>query len=178
MIWESWYWKRPLLETAERLKALKSVAEPSEEQFVQLEKDIFIGFYSIRKLFETRTKVTDTTKAKKLQVTWHPNKGEKVTWRNNHKLDELYDFSDKNSEIRDAWFISSRIIHSFIFSPLLGENGLEAVLFTSDTDKDERIYSLDIDLVIDFFRLVGNDDPTHIHWQRNPDTDEELTVVE
>lgn len=177
MIWESWHWKRPLIETAQRLRALKDAAEPSEEQFVQLEKDIFIGFYSVRKLFETQTKVTDVTRATKLEVSWHANKGKRVTWRNNHKLDELYDLSQMSTEIRDAGFICGRIIHSFVFAPVIGDKGLEAVLFTSDTDKDKRLYSLHIDRVIELFELVGNDDPTEVHWQRDPDTDEEITVV-
>jgi hypothetical protein len=84
MISESWYWKQPLLETAQRLTLLKSATDVSEEQLVQFEKDIFIGFYSVRKLFEAQTKVTDATKEAKFDLNWHPNKGEMVTWRNSH----------------------------------------------------------------------------------------------
>lgn len=177
MIWESWYWKQPLRRFEKRLKALKASPEPSEEQLVQLEKDIFIGFYSVRKLFETPTKVTDATKATKLKLSWHPNNRKKVTWHNNHKLDVLYDLSNENHEIRYARFVCSRIIHSFIFAPVFGEDGLEAVLFTSDTDKDKRLYSLQIDEVIDFFELVGRDAPTHIQWREDPNSGEETTVV-
>jgi hypothetical protein len=178
MISESWYWKQPLLETAQRLTLLKSVIDVSEEQLVQFEKDILIGFCSIRKLFETQTKVTDAIKATKLDLSWHPNKGKKVTWRNNHKLDELYDFERGGRETRDVWFICGRLVHSFILAPLFSEaGGLEAILFTSDTDKDKRLYSLHIDRAIELFALVGGNYPTHIEWQRDPDTDEESTVV-
>jgi hypothetical protein len=178
MISESWYWKRPLIETAQRLTLLKSVADVSEEQLVQFEKDILIGFYSIRKLFETPTKVTDAIKETKFDLNWYPNKGEKVTWRNSHKLDELYDFEPGGREMRDAWFICGRVIHSFILVPLFAElGGIEAILFTSDTDKDKRLYSLHIDRVIELFTSVGSDFPKHIQWRKDSETDEETTIV-
>jgi hypothetical protein len=51
MIWESCYWKEPLLEMAGRLRALKAGRHRlTEKRLVELERDIFIGFYSIRKL--------------------------------------------------------------------------------------------------------------------------------
>lgn len=178
MISESWYWKQPLLEMAQRLTLLKSVTDVPEEQLVQFEKDILIGFYSIRKLFETQTKVTDATRETRLDLSWYPNKGKKVTWRNNHKLGELYDFERGGREIRDAWFICGRVIHSFILAPLYTElGGIEAILFTSDTDKDKRLYSFHIDRVIELFTLVGRDCPKHIQWRMDPETDEEATVV-
>ncbi|WP_166262198.1 hypothetical protein [Marinobacter salicampi] len=178
MIWESCYWKEPLLEAAERFRSLKVVEEPSEDQLVQLEKDVLVGFYSVRKLFETPTKITDEIKNSKLDVAWYPNVGKHVNWRNNHRLDELYDFSSGGREQRDAWFICSRIMHSFIFAPVVGDaGGLEAILFTSDNDKDKRLYALHIDHLIEFFKSVGNDNPTEIRWERNQVTGEESTVV-
>lgn len=178
MIWESWYWKEPLVEAAGRFRSLKGVEDPSEDQLVQIEKDILIGFYSVRKLFETPAKITDATKSKRLELACYPSVGKNVTWRNNHRLNELYDFSEGGSEQRDIWFVCNRIMHSFILAPLLAEGGgLDAILFTSDYDKDARIYSLNIDQVINLFQSVGNDNPTEIRWMRDPDTGEESTIV-
>lgn len=36
---------------ADRLRCFKAISEPTDEQFVQFEKDVFLGFYSVRKLF-------------------------------------------------------------------------------------------------------------------------------
>jgi hypothetical protein len=178
MVSESWCWKEPLLETAELLKTLKSFTELNDEQLVQLEKDIFVGFFSIRKLFETETKVADATKKVKMKLSWHPAVGEKATWRNNHKLDELYDFSKENTEIRDARFVCNKIIHSYIFNLLFNEIGsIEAILFTSDSDKDKRLYSLNINDIVELFELVGNDYPKEIRWLRHPVTGQEITIV-
>ena len=88
MIWESWYWKQPLLEVADRLESFKASQDLSEDQVAQVERDIFIGFYSVRKLFEAPTKITDKTRSLSLILQKHPNL-KPVTWRNNHKLDEL-----------------------------------------------------------------------------------------
>ena len=178
MIHESWHWKKPLLESATRLEALKTTKRVSEKKLVQLEKDIFIGFYSVRKLLEAPAKITDEVKATRFPITWYPNRGEKVTWRNNHRLDELYDFETSGDELRDIFFICGRIIHSFIFSSVFAEKGgIEAILFTSDTDKEKRLYSMNIDRVIELFLLVGSNDPVQIIWSRDPKTGEEKTVV-
>jgi len=62
MIREGWHWKKPLLKMAERLHSLKRIGNLSEKRLTQLERDIFIGFYSVRKLIESHTKITDATK--------------------------------------------------------------------------------------------------------------------
>jgi len=177
MISESWYWKVPLLETAERLRVLKTVEELGEEQFPAIERDIFIGFYSVRKLFEATAKVTDRTRRSKVRVSWYPNQ-KRISWLNHHRIHELYDLEKQLWESRDIWFISSRIIHSFIFTPYtIEQGGLAGVIFTSDKDKDTKLYSMDIDDVIAIFEAVGNDDPTTFEWRRNTETGKETVLV-
>jgi hypothetical protein len=68
MIWESWYWKKPLLDMAKRLRSLKAAGYLTEKQMVQIERDIFIGFYSIRKLIEAKTKITDKTRLSEVKL--------------------------------------------------------------------------------------------------------------
>jgi len=177
MIWKSSDWKKPLLRMAKRLEKLKTTKDITDKQFVQIEKDIFIGFYSIRKLIDTLTKVTDDTKNLKVSILWHPNI-KNVTLRNYLYINELYDLQIRQEETRDIYFISSRIIHSFIFSPLLSEEGeLEGILFTSDIDKNKKIYYMNIDLVIKVFRIVGNDYPTYIEMGFNSDINKEQLKV-
>ena len=177
MISESWYWKKPLLEAADRFEALKSAGDLSDEQLAEIEREIFIGFYSVRKLFEAVAKITDATKAMKVQVDWYPNR-EAVTWRNNHRISEIYDLTVSNQETRALRFICGRIIHSFVFSPCIEEDGgLAGIFFTSDIDKDEKLYFLSINQVIEIFQRVGNDDPVNIVWSKDAQTGEETLVV-
>jgi hypothetical protein len=169
MIWESYYWKTPLLRMAKRLRSFKTASDLSEKQLVQIERDIFIGFYSVRKLFESGLKMTDATKAMQIPISWHAN-CEPVTWINNHRIDEIYDFDKACQETREIKFIASIIIHSFVFAPCIGDNGLEGILFTSDTDKNKKIYYMTVDDVITIFERVGNDYPTEIHIRANDET--------
>lgn len=109
MVWESENWKVPLLKLAKRLASLKAAMELSEDQLAQIERDIFIGFYSVRRLTETPMKVTDQTRAMLLAVSKFANL-KPVTWRNNHRLDELYDLNKSNQGKRDIPFVCGRII--------------------------------------------------------------------
>jgi hypothetical protein len=161
---------------ADRFRSLKTAGELSEGQLVQVERDVFIGFYSARKLIETITKVTDATKDLGVPVKWHPNVAP-VNWRNNHKLDELYDLNVIRGEVRDIKFVCGRIIHSFIFTPCQGEEGLYGVFFTSDTDKNSKLYFLSADQIVDIFESVGNDDPAEIHWSEDEQSGKETTIV-
>jgi hypothetical protein len=179
MIHKSRYWKKQLIEIAERLRSLKTV-DPEEiagddDRFSQIGLDIFIGFYSVRKLFDVVMLVTDATKSLTFSISWYPNL-QPVTWINNHRVDELYDFDTARQETRNVQFISGRIIHSFVFMPYAEEQGLAGILFASDIDKNKRLYAMKIDDVITLFERVGNDNPTDIHWSVTP-TGEELTEV-
>ena len=176
MIHESYYWKQPLLESAEKFKEFKALSDIDEETYVKIEKDIVIGFYSIRKLLETETKVTDDLKSGKHNIWWFEHICDEVTWRNNHKIDQLYNLNKSYSENRDLWFIASRITHSFIFNLCVNENGgFDGILFTSDSDKNKKLYTLPSDEIIRLFELVGNNDVTAIEWHRCPETGKEVT---
>jgi hypothetical protein len=177
MIGESSYWKEPLLRTTKRLRRFKTAtSELTERQLANIERDIFIGFFSVRKLFGASTKVTDATRLLKVQLLWYPNLSE-VNWRNNHRIDELYDFNQKHYETRDVQFIAGRIIHSFIYIPYGDEQGgIEGIFFTSDIDRNKKLYEMTIDDVITIFEQVGNDYPTDIHWCKNPDGTETMTI--
>jgi len=176
MINESHYWKQPLLDSALKFAEYQELSVIDDETYVKIEKDMFVGFYSIRKLLDTETKVTNDLKSKKHKITWFPHIGGNVTWRNNHKLDELYNLNKSHSEERDLWFISSRIIHSFIFNLCVNEEGgFDGILFTSDTDKNKKLYTLTVEQIIKLFELVGNNHVNRIYWERCPETGKEVT---
>lgn len=177
MIYESSHWKQPLLESAQRLIEFQTFNDISEENFAQIEMDIFLGFYSIRKLFDT-IKVTDELKNNKYSIVWYPHQGNDITWRNNHRVDEHYNLNQKNSENRGLWFIASRLIHSFVFQICVNSTGgLNGIFFASDSDKNMKVYFLSTENIASFFEEVGNNYVKEIHFIRNPDTGEELTVT-
>src|SRR5215467_6617939 len=99
MISESWYWKKPLLDMAMRLQKFRTAKRLTPKRLIQIERDVFIGFYSVRKLIESQTKLTDATKSLKLSVERYPNR-KRVNWFNNRCIDELYDLDKRSQETR------------------------------------------------------------------------------
>lgn len=167
MIWESSYWKEPLLESASRLQKLNKSNEVNESEFVQIEKDVFIGFYAIRKLMDT-AKISDSTKSHDVSLKCLPNL-KPVDYMNWHKIGELYDLSGKNCETKNLRFLCNLIVHSYIFMPELNDEGnLVSFYVTSDKDRNKKLYSVSIEEVITIFKLVGNDYPSNTKMVRNP----------
>ena len=173
MIWESYYWKAPLIESAERIRALtRSRSGLSDEEFVQLEKDIFLGFYSIRKLMEALGKLTDRVKLTRLTLRCYPNL-KRVDSSNNHRLDELYDLDSTFTLKKEVKFVCGRVIHSYILSPIVSENGvLEGLAFTSDIDRNKRLYTLSANQVSGLFNRIGRDNVVSLVQVRNSTTGE------
>lgn len=170
MIYESSYWKQPLLLAARKFKIIKAVEDYSDKELARIERDIFIGFYSIRKLFEAPGKVTDATKNMRAELLWYRNT-QKVHALNYHKFDELYDLEKSNSEQRDVLFICQRIIHSYVFSLYFDELGFAGIYFSSDIDKDNKIYAITKQKIIEIFEKVGTDYPITVKWQQDPTSD-------
>jgi len=176
MIWESHHWKEPLIESAAAFEDFAQHTELSEEDLVKVEIDVFIGFYSIRKLMDTMT-ISDSTKNLKLVLAWHPNVKNVHEW-NSHRLDKLYDFRVTNQETRSIRFICNQIIHSFVFAPVENDRGnLEGIVFSSDKDRNNKLYFMDTKQLVEVFRLIGNDYPAHLMRERDPNTGEFKTKV-
>lgn len=163
MISESRYWKEPLLDIAGGFEDLKRVEELSEAQVAQLERNIVIGFYSIRKLIESQGKVTDKSKRVSLILKNYPNLKE-VTWNNRFDIDDNYDLSAGTKVSRDVLFVCGRIIHSYVFALSTETNNGLDVYFSSDYDKNTCLFSVSIDEIISLFRRIGSDYPTWIFY--------------
>lgn len=157
MIWESANWKEPLLHSATWLRRKRLTSGTREATYVRIEKEIFLGFYSVRKLLDTY-KVSDTIKAMEFSVKSHPNL-KPVNYMNWHHIDRLYDLSQSAEENRDIRYLCNRFMHSYVF--LINEENerLAGFYVASDHDKNKKIYYISLDTVINIFRLVGRDYP-------------------
>lgn len=169
MIWESQYWKEPLLLLADKLNQLKTPQTWDEEDFVDIEKDIFIAFYSIRKLIDAK-KLSDTTSEMLVSVSLYHNKGKNVTLLNWHKLEDLYDFTSKKADKRYLRFICNQVIHSYVFAPNINKKGImKSILFCSDHERNNALLEVDRTEMIKVFRIVGNDYPSSSTFIFNQD---------
>ena len=169
MIQESRYWKEPLVRAANWLQKLRLEEPTIERSLVRVERELFVGFYSIRKLLDT-FKVSRETRELKFELEWAPNIG-RVDYMNWHRLEELYDLERIQTESRDLQFLCNQFVHSYVFSTAETEDGaLAGVFVASDRARHDRLYYVSLENVLTAFRTVGRDYPTESHMVRNPKT--------
>ena len=155
MIHESLYWKAPLLRSANWLEHLRFDEKTEERALVRFERELFIGFYSIRKLLET-FKLSVSTKSLVFHLQWSPCI-KMVDYFNAHRIDELFDLQAIKSEDRDLAFLCNQFIHSYV---------------SSDRTRHEKLYIVELNQVIHAFRTVGRDYPREQHLRRNAKTNQ------
>jgi hypothetical protein len=168
MIWESGPWKESLLKSADFLAKVSLTTRTSETTLVRIEKELMIGFYSIRKLLDT-FKISNNTKAMTFDIKWYPNI-KSVDYMNWHKLSDLFDLGKQNTETRDLGFICDRFVHSFVFIPASEHRKLSGVYISSDRDKKQKCYFIELPQILNAFRTVGNDYPSTLELTRDPST--------
>jgi hypothetical protein len=168
-IWESSYWKNELARIAARLWRRRLQQRWPEESTAGVEKELFIGFYIVRKLIES-LKLGWPTLNMMVDVTSYPALGKPVTWKSRDDLSGLYDWTRPNRESRTLRFLCNQMIHSYVFAPSLGgtetESGLSGVFFSSQNTKDRRVYYMDLTELVRVLQEVANDDgtPWRIRW--------------
>jgi hypothetical protein len=143
MIWESGPWKQQLLRDAGKLRKLaqaKLNVDECERELVQFERLAFMTAYSMRKLWESR-KLSTSWNAARLPCVRFPLKGETPDRLNWHHLDRHYDLSKGTRVSLKPEEYCDRMIHSFVFSPVIDDNKSISVLF--HLRSNEKTCSLD-----------------------------------
>lgn len=173
MIHESRYWKTPLLRAATWLERLRVEEETSERSLVRVEREVFVGFYAIRKLIST-FKISKSTKQLKFDIQWSPSiRGKSIDYFNKHEIDELFDLDTVTFEQRDLEFLCNQVVHSYIFVICLSEDGsVKGFFLASDTMRYQKVFFVQLMQVIQAFRTVGRDYPSNLKLERNPQTDQ------
>ena len=179
MIYESQYWKDPLLEGASKIRELIKLEEMTDSQYAEVEREIFIGFYSIRKLMEAVGKVSKVTREMQLKLSLYPKLPEApvVDWYNRSEFWELYNLEKPQAVERNIIFIANRMIHSFIFILSGGDDG-EGVFFNSDYDTENQLYFIGFPEILRAFETVGKDYPSSFYSWRDSETGERKWGVE
>lgn len=171
MIHESYYWKQPLLRSALWLEKALINDESSERVLARAEREIFIGFYAVRKLLETFT-LSTTTKSLTYDLTFFSAQTNATPdYFNRDNLEKHYNFNTEALQTLDIEFVCNQVIHSFIFIFVLSESGhIDGVYLSSDRMRKSKLYFLPITTISQLFRTVGRDYPTEQHLTRNRET--------
>lgn len=166
MISESRHWKEPLLRTAAWLERWRFSEECVDRNMVRIERELFIGFYAIRKLLDT-FKVSPETRQQTYAMLWHASTGT-TDYLNWHRLVENFDLDTGNVEQRDLVFLCNQFVHSFIFMPVTNENrAFAGVFIASDKVRLGKVYFVGASEICRAFRTVGKDYPRQQSMRRN-----------
>lgn len=130
-----------------------------ERSFFVVEKEIFLGFYSIRKLIESQ-KVSDSIKNKTYQVHEFPNKKHGMSLFDNPEKE--FDFVKAKKSSISVIGMCNQFIHSYYFVPFFPDNTLIGFFICSDYKKKTGIYLISIFDIVEIYRLVGNNYPSKI----------------
>jgi hypothetical protein len=122
MIWESHYWKEDLARLADCLRNRAKQRRWSERSIAKLEKELFIGFYSVRKLLEAKKLSEKEVNRLVPADSYSYTGGQLVTLLNwNSKLAEAFDFEKPKKIMLSIIFLCNQVIHSYIYKEVFDE---------------------------------------------------------
>lgn len=158
MIWESCYWKEPLLKVRKYLINFRHKENTSQKTLAEIEKNIFISFYSIRKLIEAN-KLSTINVHSKWSILSYQNIS-KVNMLDWDKIDEKYNLNEKKHEKKELVFICNQIIHSYVFVLDFDDYGkLSGFYISSDYERNKKLYFLQRREILEILKLIGSDYP-------------------
>ena len=167
MIWESRPWREELCRVADRLNEWRRVVDWDDELVAfEIERDVMVSAYAIRKLLEAR-KLSDSAAESKFRVEAFPLIDRIPDHMNWHRLDEFYNFERSSSEDLTLEQLCNQLIHSFIFVRIGDadgddetgyEGGLAGFFVASDRARSSRLYRISIDSLVSLLQSVGTEE--------------------
>jgi len=167
MIDESWPYKDQLAADFESIR--EEPIGDDQDAWVRLERFVFWTAFVTRKLYEA-DKLSDEFVAERFVIKRYPRNAEDrlQDHMNADKIERFYDLDHPESRTVGPLWISSQLIHSFVFMPEVDEEGGPPVgfLFNSDRSRHESLFHIDW---LHFERLVhvlSTDDVVDWKWNR------------
>ena len=160
---ESRYWKEDLLKYAKLFKPKKTPSRLTEKAQVNLEKDVIIAFFMVRKLMES-TKLSSKTTEYKATLYRSPCVG-KVNNSNFWDIEKIYDFEQEEKCKKDVRFVCNQLIHGGATYAYRDETRNWGGLYTcSDFERSKYVYNIPLDEIVKILEIASNDYPTEIHY--------------
>ena len=154
---ESSYWKEFLAETASDLRRVSLPKRLTQRRYEIVERNIVVSFFILRRLIELH-KVSSKIQDFRLQVFAWPSAGKLPTLLNNHRIEELYDFSKEHAQTKKPLYICNQVIHSYSTSMVVDETrNWDSMLTVSDYDRENCIWCIPADVIIDLLRAASKD---------------------
>jgi hypothetical protein len=175
VIWESWPWKKNLERRSATLNKRINQKRWPESSLANVEQDIFLSAYIIRKLLEAK-KLSDEVESIALHAKRSVRTGRVPDIMNWHRLEEFYDLAHAVAVdvcLRD---FCDQIIHSFVFAVVASAPGLEGFYVASDRARSSGLFYFDIKQVIRVLKRIVHDDIVSSEYVRDKTTGEVKVV--
>lgn len=161
MFYESRYPKKELKEIANQIYGFSKRFLLHESWLYELEKSCFIGFYFVRKLLESKYKVTDKIKKASIEIVSYNFIGKKGLYLPMWASDE-YDYNNPNKENMRIMDLAHQFVHSQLFFWKKEWSGLRYVYVSSDQNIYHKIYEIDVSKIIEIFKSFSEDSVSEI----------------
>ena len=145
-------WKKELLVIARRLLRRLAQTKWSDKSIYRLEKELFVGFFSVRKLIESKAISANVT-SKKFSLMHFP------AWKQSATLNKNQLIYNPTPEQRKYHLtirqISNLFIHSYHVLPFGGNGMLCGLFVTSEFERRKGIFLILIFDIVTIFRLCA-----------------------
>jgi len=166
LISDSLFWKDELLKLSQKVGLRLAQRKWSQRSLFAVEKEIFIGFYSIRKLIESK-KVSNSVSGKSYKVIEFPKNCQfNISLIDNPSKE--FDFKKYNHVNISIADMCNQFIHSYYFLPVIPDGrSLVGFFICSDYQRKKSIYFINILDVVDIYKTVGENYPKSYHLIKN-----------
>jgi hypothetical protein len=171
MIEEVSYWRADLNKSSDRLKKHYTKRRWSKRTLYEIEKEVFLSAFIIRKLIESG-KVDRAILGLNLRIKKYPIRPRATPSTDPKKLVSIYDIYHGRDEVLNVKKLCDQFVHSYIFSPLTisREHGVVfGLYFASDCESKEGVYYAPLIKLIEIIGSVARNRSFKAKLSQNAD---------
>ena len=165
MIEQDSRWRRDLLGMARRLEVRYRQKRWSDGTLWNIEKDVFVGAYIVRKLVEAN-RVSRPILGTHWTVTKYPIIPGTSPRNDPKTFASTYWLMKGKIEKINLKDLCNQFIHSYIFSPFVVARSMLGIFFASDSGSRSALCYMPLVELIRMVRSVGENRPTKVKLQR------------
>ena len=160
MVYESNPWKQDLLRRKRLILEYNRadlLSEDNDKAYTVIEKAVFYSAFIIRKLIDCKVKVSDEVDAYKFTLKGlHPK--ENIDLMHRWPDERTYDWAHETTYIKSGTDICNWLIHSYVFFFVFDDNNrIDSFCVSSDYDRNELLYRVELKDWIAYMDFVGSD---------------------
>tara|TARA_R110000868_G_scaffold288551_9_gene548838 strand:+ start:456 stop:965 length:510 start_codon:yes stop_codon:yes gene_type:complete len=154
MINEAEYWRKDIGNIARKLANRANQKKWFKRSEFAFEKEIFIAFFSIRKIIESK-KISTYALSHIVELYEIPLPSDLRELVGKADILRLYDIKKSKKTSLKIEIVCNQFIHSYIFRPYRPSNKLLGIFVSSDRERQRCLYYISMGNIIDMLILVS-----------------------